>query len=52
MEYNEKTDEELALLAQQGDDRAMYLMLDRYKNFVRAKARGYFLVGADHEDIV
>lgn len=52
MDYTVKTDEELALLAQQGDDQAMYLMLDRYKNFVRAKARSYFLVGADHEDIV
>ena len=52
MDYISKTDEELALLAQQGDDQAMYLMLDRYKNFVRAKARSYFLVGADHEDIV
>ena len=24
----------------------------KYKNFVRSKARSYFLIGADHEDIV
>ena len=28
------------------------LMLNKYKNFVRSKARSYFLIGADHEDIV
>ena len=27
-------------------------LLNKYKNFVRSKARSYFLVGADHEDIV
>ena len=27
-------------------------LLDKYKNFVRSKARSYFLIGADHEDIV
>ncbi|MBC8531866.1 RNA polymerase sporulation sigma factor SigH [Christensenellaceae bacterium NSJ-53] len=27
-------------------------LLNKYKNFVRSKARSYFLVGADHEDII
>lgn len=45
-------DEELALLAQQGDDAALEYLLNKYKNFVRSKARSYFLIGADHEDIV
>ena len=45
-------DEEAALLAQQGDGEAMEYLLDKYKNFVRARARSYFLIGADHEDIV
>ena len=26
--------------------------MDKYKNFVRAKARSYFLIGADKEDII
>ena len=33
-------------------DSVLIDMLDKYKNFVRAKARSYFLIGADHEDIV
>jgi len=45
-------DEEAALLAQQGDDQASEHLLNKYKNFVRSKARSYFLIGADHEDIV
>ena len=47
-----RTDEELALLAQQGDEDALEYLLNKYKNFVRSKARSYFLIGADHEDIV
>ena len=46
------TDEEIALLAQQGDADASEYLLNKYKNFVRSKARSYFLIGADHEDIV
>ena len=45
-------DEGIALLAQQGDDQASEHLLNKYKNFVRSKARSYFLIGADHEDIV
>ncbi len=26
--------------------------MNKYKNFVRAKARSYFLIGADREDLV
>ncbi|MGI6184815.1 MAG: RNA polymerase sporulation sigma factor SigH [Candidatus Fimadaptatus sp.] len=47
-----RADEELALLAQSGDDEALEYLLNKYKNFVRSKARSYFLIGADHEDIV
>ena len=31
---------------------ALEYLLNKYKNFVRSKARSYFLIGADHEDIV
>ena len=51
-DYDNMTDEEVALLAQQGDAYASEYLLNKYKNFVRSKARSYFLVGADHEDIV
>lgn len=45
-------DEELVLLANGGDGIALETIINKYKNFVRAKARSYFLIGADREDIV
>ena len=45
------TDDELAARFQGGDDFAVQVLLDRYRRFARAKARGYFLVGADNDDI-
>jgi RNA polymerase sporulation-specific sigma factor len=50
--YTEMTDEEIVDLAQQGDQYAIEFLVDKYKNFVRAKARSYFLIGADKEDII
>lgn len=50
---SQMTDEELCLLAQgQDGGQALECLLNRYKNFVRSRARSYFLIGADHEDIV
>ena len=51
-QYVPMTDEEVAALAQQGDGQALAYLLNKYKNFVRSKARSYVLIGADHEDIV
>lgn len=45
-------DEELVLLANEGDTTAQEIIINKYKNFVRSKARSYFLIGADREDIV
>lgn len=50
--YTEMADEEIVELAQQGDQFAVEFLVDKYKNFVRAKARSYFLIGADKEDII
>lgn len=50
--YAALNDDDVAILAQQGDGEALEYLLDKYKNFVRARARSYFLIGADHEDIV
>src|SRR3712207_9160712 len=47
-----QTDEELVTRSWTGDDEALETLLARYRNFVRMKARSYFLVGADREDIV
>ena len=50
--YTDLTDETIVELSHEGDATAEEYLLDKYKNFVRSKARSYFLVGADHEDIV
>ena len=51
--FEEMPDEEVVRVAQQeGDGPALEFLLNKYKNFVRTKARSYFLIGADHEDIV
>lgn len=49
---DEQSDEQLISLHREGDGRAMDALLARYRNFARSKARSYFLVGADKEDIV
>jgi RNA polymerase sporulation-specific sigma factor len=48
----EGADECLVAAARVGDDRALATLLDKYRGFARSKARSYFLVGADREDIV
>ena len=47
-----RPDEELVSLARDGDDAALAELLAKYRSFARVKARSYFLVGADREDIV
>ena len=52
-DYESMPDEEIVEIAQnEGEGEALEYLLNKYKNFVRAKARSYFLIGADHEDIV
>ena len=45
-------DQQLVALAQGGDAAAMEELCDRYKDRVRMIARPYFLIGADHEDVI
>ena len=45
-------EEELGRIKDDQDDEAMCYLISKYRNFVRAKARSYFLIGADREDIV
>jgi RNA polymerase sporulation-specific sigma factor len=45
------TDDDLLRLFREGQVQALNLLLERYRRFARAKARGYFLVGADFDDI-
>ena len=47
------TDEEILLAIRDKDDKvALDYLINKYRNFVRAKARSYFLIGADREDII
>ncbi|EDS76580.1 RNA polymerase sigma-H factor [Clostridium botulinum C str. Eklund] len=46
-----KLDEDIALDAKNGDVEAQEYLINKYKNFVKAKAKSYFLIGADKEDI-
>lgn len=50
--FHGMTDEEIVALAQQGNADALVHLLESFKSLVRIKARGYFLIGADYEDIV
>lgn len=50
--FGSLTDEELVRMAQGGYEEAEEHLLLKYRNIVRAKAKPYFLTGADHEDIV
>jgi len=51
-EYEDMLDEEIVERARDGCYNALEFLINKYKNFVRAKARSYFLVGADREDII
>lgn len=50
--YEMMLDEEIVQQAKEGNCKAAEYLINKYKNFVRAKARSYFLIGADREDIV
>ena len=50
--YNEMEDEDIVEHAKSGDSLALEYLMTKYRNFVRAKSRSYFLIGADREDIV
>jgi RNA polymerase sporulation-specific sigma factor len=49
--FEGKTDEEIVIEAKNGDERALEYLLSKYQNFVKSKAKSYFLIGADKEDI-
>ncbi len=50
--YDKMLDEQVVEIARNGDISALEYLIGKYKNFVRAKARSYFLIGADREDII
>ena len=52
VDFTELEDEAIIGLVHKGNSDALDFLIHKYRNFVRAKARSYFLIGADREDIV
>ena len=51
--FQRYTDEEVVTILQKTySDEAMEYIVKKYRNFIKAKARTYFLVGADRDDII
>lgn len=51
--FENMSDEEIVLDAKDNHNTiALDYLINKYRNFVRAKARSYFLIGADREDII
>jgi len=46
------TDEQLVKMAQEGSETAQEILLEKYKGVVRLKAKDYYIVGSDNEDVV
>ncbi len=51
-QFKELSDEEIVAMAKNDDSIATDYIINKYKNFVKARARTYFLIGADKEDII
>ncbi len=51
-DYGAMTDEQIVEIARAGDIDAQEFLINKYKNYVRAKARTYFLLGGDKEDLI
>ena len=51
--FENMSDEEIVLGAKDDNNAvAQEYLINKYRNFVRAKARSYFLIGAEREDII
>jgi len=51
LDFKDKSDEEIVAQAKSENNRAQEYLISKYENFVKSKARSYFLIGADKEDI-
>lgn len=50
-DYTNMLDEEIVILARDNDRAAEEYLIGKYRNFVKAKAKTYFLIGGDKDDI-
>lgn len=51
-DYKNMTDEEVVGVFNQGDKFALEYLMSKYKGFVKCRARAYYLIGGDREDII
>lgn len=52
LDYKDMLDEDIIDAIRANHPLALEFLIDKYKNFVRGKARRYFLIGADRDDII
>lgn len=50
--YSDMDDSRLVALTKDGDSTAQEFLIEKYKKMVRIKARGYYIMGGDTEDII
>lgn len=50
--YNTLIDEEVVQLIHRGDNHALDYLIDKYKGFILGKARTYFMIGGESEDMI
>lgn len=50
--YENYTDEQLLDIIIDGDSSPIEYLINKYKNLVKIRARAYFIIGADKEDII
>ncbi|MBQ7668995.1 MAG: RNA polymerase sporulation sigma factor SigH [Clostridia bacterium] len=51
-QFEALNDEQILSYIKEGNNVALDYLINKYKNFVCAKAKTYFLIGADKEDII
>ncbi|MFD1207073.1 MULTISPECIES: RNA polymerase sporulation sigma factor SigH [Sporosarcina] len=51
-DYTCLSDEEIIVLIQNGSTDALDYLITKYQSFVKMKARSYFMMGGDREDII
>ena len=52
LDYNSMSDEEIVERIQAGDQLAMDYFMEKYKYFVRDKAKAFFLIGGEKDDLI
>lgn len=52
MQLSGLSDEQIVELSRSGNANATDYLIEKYKNFVKSRARTYFLIGADKEDLI